>query len=479
MNDLWIDKYKPKRITDIVGNKQAINEITIWLKQYKAKIPGTPRALLIIGSPGLGKSSSADIISRELGYDVIEFNASDIRSQKTIQDEVSDAVSSLNINQTMGNGKPILIIMDEVDGMSSGDKGGIAELIHIINPLKGRRNIKKTDKLKHEERWIAPIICICNDRFSKKITELLKVCQSVSFNLPYRSDLYPLINKICALEKLTIDKDAIEKIIDYSQNDIRRLIYILQELHKIFKYSQITLEKIENSLCQSYSHKNIEIGLFDAIDKLLTSNNLSIATTIDYYETDKNLVPLMIYENYLSRIINTDNVTNLKKLENIGTIIDYISYGDTINGMMYDGSYHWELQQLYGITSTTVPSYYINSLGGSNGFNKNRTKLKFPTILGKMSTYSSQRKSISNLKVKCPFLTDISSILYFRNMLFNLILSDNIDQKSKGVDLLKKLNLDTDIIEELQKIKTDDNNTNYKKALSSKSKKQLNTLFTT
>ena len=76
-----------------------------------------------------------------------------------------------------GKKKNIAIVMDEIDGMNSGDKGGINTLIKIIRP-------KKTKKQKLEEISSVPIICIGNNQTDKKIKELMKNCLSIELKSP-------------------------------------------------------------------------------------------------------------------------------------------------------------------------------------------------------------------------------------------------------------------------------------------------------
>ncbi len=141
---LWTQKYSPKCIKDIVGNKLAISKAQQWLHDYQNEIENTKRALLITGKPGIGKTTLAKLLLSENCYEIIEFNASDIRNQKLVRDKLKNIIGKISISSLMGGKKYIGIIMDEVDGMSTGDKGGISELISFINPNKGKKKkIKK------------------------------------------------------------------------------------------------------------------------------------------------------------------------------------------------------------------------------------------------------------------------------------------------------------------------------------------------
>jgi replication factor C subunit 1 len=149
---LWTDKYKPNSMKDFVGNASNVKIIVDWLKSWKTeynknigvKKPTWKKAIIVSGKPGIGKTSSSKIICKDLGFDLIEMNASDTRNKKSLQSKVAELATNQSLIQ-----KKTCLVMDEVDGMSAGDRGGITELIQII----------KNSKI--------PIICICNDRYKQ------------------------------------------------------------------------------------------------------------------------------------------------------------------------------------------------------------------------------------------------------------------------------------------------------------------------
>lgn len=148
-SQLWVDKFAPKTINDLVGNKVVIDNLFEWLrdwddvvfkglkksvyatkgKSYQDLPKPNARACMISGPPGIGKSSSVRIIAKELGFSILEFNASDNRSKKTIESLLKDSSTSTSITRYHENNLAFknksVIIMDEVDGVSANDRGGL------------------------------------------------------------------------------------------------------------------------------------------------------------------------------------------------------------------------------------------------------------------------------------------------------------------------------------------------------------------
>ena len=128
------------------------------------------KGLYIYGSPGCGKTYFVEQTLREIDFDIIKYDAGDVRNKNLIESLTSDHLSNVNVADMMRKKKrKIVIIMDEIDGMNSGDKGGITSLITLIRQ-------KKTKKQKTEHKTNIPIICIGNYFMDKKIKELMKVC---------------------------------------------------------------------------------------------------------------------------------------------------------------------------------------------------------------------------------------------------------------------------------------------------------------
>ena len=173
----------------------------------------TKRGMYIYGSPGTGKTVFVEKILKKLNYDIIKYDAGDVRN-KTIVDQITKHnMSDKNVLSLMQKKtKKIAIIMDEIDGMNSGDKGGINTLIKLIRP-------KKTKKQKKEETTMIPIICIGNYHIDKKIKEMIKICSTIELKNPTHKQIKNILNIL--MPKL--EEDLKEKMVSFIQGDLRKL----------------------------------------------------------------------------------------------------------------------------------------------------------------------------------------------------------------------------------------------------------------
>ena len=341
---LWVDKYKPKKISDIVGNKLQIKQAKLWLNNFRNKVKGTKLALFISGPPGIGKTTLSHLIFKAFEYDVIEFNASDVRNQKLVRENLKNIIGKVSISKLMGGNLMNGIIMDEVDGLSSGDKGGISELISFINPNKNKRG-----KNKVELEYNNPIICISNNDSDKKMRDLKKECEIIKFTYPKKNELYTYSEKILQKEKKEIDEDKLLDLVMFCQNDIRKLISTLEYY--------FTKNNSGKNFLDTLDKKNIDKSLFSSVFNILNDYK-NLDEVINLYLSDKNLINLLIHENVLGIMKNYKNKDE-DKLLIMEKIYENMALSDIYDNQIYMNN-NFELSLLNGVIKCGTVSYLIN-----------------------------------------------------------------------------------------------------------------------
>ena len=334
------------------------------------------KGIYVYGDPGSGKTTFVTNILKEMDYDIIKYDAGDIRNKSIIDNITKHNMSDKNIMSLFNNKvKRIAIIMDEIDGMNNGDKGGINSLIKLIRP-------KKTKKQKLEEVSMNPIICIGNYHIDKKIKELMKVCNVIELKTPNSGQISEIIKTLLP----EIEDNNKTKIINYVQGDIRKLnnIYsIYNSKNDIFK-SDIIDDIFQ---LKSYNDDTKKIT-----NKLINNNyNIDDHNTI-MNETDRTIVGLLWHENIIDVLGKTDKSISIpfyiKQLDNMcfSDYIDRITFQKQI----------WQFNEM----SSLIKTFKNNKLYHESFKKKqkyNPTEVRFTKVLTKYSTEYNNSLFIQNL----------------------------------------------------------------------------------
>ena len=327
------------------------------------------RGIYLYGAPGSGKTEFIMRLLKELDYDIIKYDAGDIRNKTII-----DAITKHNISDKsimslfQKKVKPIAIVMDEIDGMNNGDKGGISSLIKLIRP-------KKTKKQRLEEITTAPIICISNYHVDKKIKELMKVCNTFEMKTPTSVHIQQIIQMV--LPSKALNQETISVIIDYLQGDLRKLDVI----YRIYNQNRsiITPDIIKTVLkSKSYNEDTKEIT------KMLINKRFTIADHIPLMnETDRTIVGLLWHENII------DVLEKSKKEKTVPfyqTVLDKLCFADYIDRVTFQKQI-WQFNEM----SSLMKTFHCNKMFHDTFPDKkikisSASDIRFTKVLTKYST---------------------------------------------------------------------------------------------
>ena len=264
---------------------EAIKEILVNFENNKSNL-SLKRGIYIYGAPGSGKTEFITALLKELNYDVIKYDAGDIRNKSIIETITKHNMADKSVlSLFQEKARPIAILMDEIDGMNNGDKGGINSLIKLIRP-------KKTKKQKLEEVTFNPIICVSNYHVDKKIKELMKVCSSFELKCPTQLQVEQIIQNTMP----ELDGVLASNIVNFLQGDLRKLssIYNIYRNH----CSILKNEIIQNIFKpKSYNEDTKEITKKLMNSKFDFSEHLTVMN-----ETDRTIVGLLWHENIIDVI---------------------------------------------------------------------------------------------------------------------------------------------------------------------------------
>ncbi len=202
----WVEKYRPERLEDFVGNKEAIQKLENWLKSWNQQ---RKKVVLLAGPAGVGKTSVVYYLIKKYAYEYVEVNASDKRNKKAV--ELLVGRSSTEGTVLQGARVRKLILVDEADGLfGNEDRGGGSALTKAVTATR------------------IPIICTANDPSASSLKSAKKYMLVIEFHSLKEEEILTLLKKIVREEKLDINDETLIAITKNSGGDARSAINDLE-----------------------------------------------------------------------------------------------------------------------------------------------------------------------------------------------------------------------------------------------------------
>ena len=345
---LWTTKYTPKTLRGVIGHTTQIQDLCGWLKAWNPS-GDYVRGAFVSGPPGIGKTTAVHLVVRACGYDLVEFNASDERSATAIRRWFDEASRSGAV------GRRRVVVMDECDGMSRGDRGGIGELARIIR------------------QCVFPIICIANERTSPRMRPLVTACLDIRFARPTKTVISrTLMESVVRKEGLKTTAAELETLCERNGNDIRSILNTLQ-------FSRQTVGA-------GMKDDILRVDAFSGAGKLLGCDRPFVDRDALVF-IDYGLIPMMVAEGYIATASRSrDGCSETVKLDRCARAADALGEWDILERRIRS-SQQW----------TTLPYSVSAIVRAATICNGTAPFQLFPSWLGKHSKRLKHRRWFSDM----------------------------------------------------------------------------------
>ncbi|MFW5937394.1 MAG: replication factor C large subunit [Halanaeroarchaeum sp.] len=256
----WTEKYRPTSLSEVRGNDSARDDFEEWARTWDEH----RESVVLHGSPGVGKTSAAHALAADVGWDVVELNASDQRTADVIERVAGEAAMSGTLAGGTGGRK--LIVLDEADNIhGNADRGGSGAITSLVKDAN------------------QPIVLIANE-FYDMSRGLRKACREIEFRDVSKRSILPVLRDVCRREGIEYEDAALDALAEKNAGDLRSAINDLQALAE--KTEVLTEDDVVTG------RRDTTEGIFDFLDAVLKEEDAegALKMAYDVDETPDDLV---------------------------------------------------------------------------------------------------------------------------------------------------------------------------------------------
>jgi len=400
----WTVKHKPKSLTGIVGNKEAIQKFVDWVKSWEKGVPKR-RAVFLYGSAGIGKTVTVEALADDFKMEFVEKNASDYRTE----DAINRFAGLASQYSSLFGGKRI-ILLDELDGLTgTADRGGVKAITDVVKTAQ------------------SPVVLIANNAYDPRFTNLRNHCLLIEFKKPAAGEVLKHLKRICEREGIQAEENALKFIAQRSEGDVRSAVNDLQALAQGKR--RLTYEDVS-----WLGYRDRQDTIFNVLRMILYGRTcLSAKRAADMADVDIDMLFEWIYENVPAHLTDPHDLARA---------MDALSLADVYRGRIR-ATQDWSFTR-----------YVIDYMTAGVAMARQNTKVhgwipfKFPGRIQMLSRSKAERAMQLNIGYKIKRKCHISAIRASKEVLPYLrIIFKNNEKMAAG--LAKWLDLDEEMVEYL------------------------------